>query len=551
MYHILPSTAVLLTWCTLSPALPAWAEPITSSNTVNFEQTVHFVDSEGRDLAVEPGLYRLATSESAALRLLREDDSSVGTVESAPLELSEPMQASMALSITDTSNSDQLHILLALTEKTARHAVGSLSGARSRATGLLPAGLGLPYDPSMQKQMSILPPDPPIVLDPTDSYAGVFFSFTWKLAQATPVGTQDDFKICVFEATSYCGSPTSVVFPPPGAPLVTGKLYQPDPAIINSKIPGRIVKWSIATCRTMLPTPTKSLTPTQPLPSMCSRFSVPRTFTWLLHAPRLLSTSSLAPPPGTTLPVPGTQGSSQTALYYRFTWGSVIGAERYFFCLYDGPPEMCTTTQSASLAANPIVLAKGGTEHVIQVDLPQFRGLKTVRWTVAACTSRLTGEASCVWDTVGLPVSIQNRLLPPVLQPAQQAANFEMRMTWTLQEVGNIRRIKVCAVRAPVPIAPDLDAKEVIKKVTDTLNAVTSGSLCEQPGKNIMLNPVRSPMTVSCLLKQPFPSIGHNTMTAFGFSVGACNEDNQCAFPQFFAVAVSIGSQVGSDARCD
>lgn len=416
----------------------------------------------------------------------------------------------------------------------------------------LPPGLYFQLDPRTQDlkqlQSGIKPLQAPILSAPMEGEAinapnnmPAVLTFRWTLPATS--GLAESYRVCVFEATKTCEQPGSELYTVAGSVLE----FTPAPGLPAAKFLGKTLKWSVSACR-LAPVQQQpaapGIAPMTKLPLQCGP-SGTRTLLWPLPSP---TRAGISRSPGSEPAVP----------QYTFYWTAVAGAKAYLFCLYAGSPDECgirTTLQNS----DPLIVDKGGTEYVIDYDLPQFRG-KTVRWRVAACThfrvedlptSPLPDEFRCTYQQGpgGFEsVRIENPLLPPVLNPVQAVnapANVQplVRMSWSLPRQQDVRSVKVCVLtaRGPggTPVRPEDRA---------TMLSHTTAYSCEQ--RNVLQNPLRPRNTVACTFVRPHLDTGDPNLTVFGFAVAACNEFNQCWYSPLAQVRDQF-RPFGPIARCD
>jgi len=101
--------------------------------TITLDRAIHVSGSDGRDLVVGPGAYRVESHE-AHLRLTPADGKESVLVQAAPTAHEETVSSPIAMVITEEGNDDQAHLVLFLPEHRGLEAVGSISGITSRGT---------------------------------------------------------------------------------------------------------------------------------------------------------------------------------------------------------------------------------------------------------------------------------------------------------------------------------------------------------------------------------------------------------------------------------
>jgi len=113
------------------PIAMAWAEQ--PSPTITLDRPLHFTGTDGQDLVVGPGGYRVEAQETD-LRLTPVEGKESLLIESAAAQHQESVTAPVAMVVAEEGNDDQVHLVLLLPEAKRLEAVGSLSGMASRGT---------------------------------------------------------------------------------------------------------------------------------------------------------------------------------------------------------------------------------------------------------------------------------------------------------------------------------------------------------------------------------------------------------------------------------
>lgn len=130
-------------------AIPAISNPAT----VSLDKPLHFVGTDGSDVLVAPGTYAVEATESR-LRLVPREGKEPLVIQAQVATHHETVSSPLALSIPVTADAHLL--LLALPGGNVLHAVGSVSGVRTRGgvgvpdfIGGLPGGISWPNRPGL------------------------------------------------------------------------------------------------------------------------------------------------------------------------------------------------------------------------------------------------------------------------------------------------------------------------------------------------------------------------------------------------------------------
>lgn len=107
------------------------------ASTITLDRAMHFSRSDGQDLVVAPGAYRVEAHETQ-LRLTPEDrptdEKGSLLIQASSTAHEETVSVPIAMVVTEEGNDDQVHLVLLLPENTGWEAIGSMSGVTSRAT---------------------------------------------------------------------------------------------------------------------------------------------------------------------------------------------------------------------------------------------------------------------------------------------------------------------------------------------------------------------------------------------------------------------------------
>lgn len=114
-------------------------DPPVSQVTITFDHPLHFMSAEGEDTLIGTGVYEIEPVLDLQLSLAREGQATV-LLPTNPGTHSETIQQPMALLIQGESNDEQ-HLVLMTPDGKRFDAPGSLSGMKSRGTGMT---VGLP-----------------------------------------------------------------------------------------------------------------------------------------------------------------------------------------------------------------------------------------------------------------------------------------------------------------------------------------------------------------------------------------------------------------------
>ncbi len=107
------------------------------TSMIVLDRTLHFTGSDGQDLLVAPGSYRVETQESQ-LRLTPAEGKDALVVTALPAQHEESVESPVAMVVIEEGSDDQAHIVLLLPGTTALEALGTISGVSTRAAGFSP-----------------------------------------------------------------------------------------------------------------------------------------------------------------------------------------------------------------------------------------------------------------------------------------------------------------------------------------------------------------------------------------------------------------------------
>jgi len=112
--------------------------PPPNPSRISLDKSVHFAAPDGSDVVVPPGAYQVDHNQETTLRLVpvQGDPSHAIVIQALALQHDEQFAASLALSIP--YKEDEHHVVLLMPEGNALDAAGSYSGARTRASAVLP-----------------------------------------------------------------------------------------------------------------------------------------------------------------------------------------------------------------------------------------------------------------------------------------------------------------------------------------------------------------------------------------------------------------------------
>ena len=126
---------MLVAACSTVTAPPG---PPPDPSRISLDKPVHFSGPDGSDVLAPAGTYHVHQAEDTTLRLVEAGGGQRKALEiqALPTQHEESFAAPLALSVRHTE--DEHHVLLLMQEGKALDAVGSYSGARTRATSVLP-----------------------------------------------------------------------------------------------------------------------------------------------------------------------------------------------------------------------------------------------------------------------------------------------------------------------------------------------------------------------------------------------------------------------------
>ncbi len=121
------SASVLFTFVPFADAEEIPSVPIT------LKRSIHFIASDGNDVVVPAGTYRIEQAAEGQLRLLADSSQQTIAIQATATTHKESVSSPLALAITEEGQQDELHLVLLLPNGGGFDAVGTFSGTRSRA----------------------------------------------------------------------------------------------------------------------------------------------------------------------------------------------------------------------------------------------------------------------------------------------------------------------------------------------------------------------------------------------------------------------------------
>lgn len=128
-----PYLNVLILMVALALPILAGASTTAVPPTVELPSAIHFTGSDGQDMVVGPGSYRVEAQESQ-LRLTPAEGKDALVVTALPAQHEESVEAPVAMLVVEDGQEDQIHVVLMLPEHKGWDAVGTVSGIAARAT---------------------------------------------------------------------------------------------------------------------------------------------------------------------------------------------------------------------------------------------------------------------------------------------------------------------------------------------------------------------------------------------------------------------------------
>lgn len=398
----------------------------------------------------------------------------------------------------------------------------------------------------LKRQLDARPPGIPALLYPTDGDilkipvnqpARVLFK--WQTGLGAPVTR---YKLCLYEAAQTCEGAGREVYTISG----TAQQFDSFQGLPKSKFMGKSLKWSVAACRDVLILASPG-TPQPTTKEICTTSTTQRLY-WPLAAPGMVG-------------VRQEKSSEPGVPTYTFTWTSIPNARVYLFCLFEGQVSSCID-QTTLPNHNPLIVDKGGPSITINYDLPQFRG-KTVAWTAAACThwkpeqspsSPLPDHLRCTWQrqpNMVRPVEIANPMVAPAYDFSEiKGLRFSpdnpqpIELRWKHARPQDVRSVRLCVLTAQGPGGVAVAQEDRYRNLQGM-----SPAECNQ--RNVIQNPRREAALTSCSFRRPLLFTGSTSSTVFGFAVAACNERNDCAWTDSFAVIHDEVQPIGGPAICE
>lgn len=169
------SLTPLLMFCLLIGACATAPHDSFESAVISLDKPVHFLDAEGTDVVVSPGIYHLAAVESK-IWLIPSEGEEAPLLEAQAVSHEESVTAPRALTISE--GEDDHHLVLLLPEGKGLDAAGASSGMRSRATRTGP----------MLTIQTITTISPQVIVNPSTTLGGTTVMGTVKLGAAVPAG---------------------------------------------------------------------------------------------------------------------------------------------------------------------------------------------------------------------------------------------------------------------------------------------------------------------------------------------------------------------------
>lgn len=169
------SLTPLLMFCLLIGACATAPHDSSESAIISLDKPMHFLDAEGTDMVVSPGIYRLAAVESK-IWLIPSEGEEAPLLEAQAVSHEESVTAPRALTISE--GEDDHHLVLLLPEGKGLDAAGTSSGMRSRATRTSPML-------TIQTATTI---SPQVIVNPSTTLGGTTVMGMVKLGAAVPAG---------------------------------------------------------------------------------------------------------------------------------------------------------------------------------------------------------------------------------------------------------------------------------------------------------------------------------------------------------------------------
>jgi hypothetical protein len=356
----------------------AMAQERPSETKVIFETTRHFLASEGGDIVVPPGTYRVEQGAESRLHLRPAEGQEPLIIQAEKTSHDEELTTAVALTVKGEGGDE--HLLLLLPDKTGLVATGSSSEVRTRGAAIQLLAPKVPSLVTMLPQARVLCPAPalaggpqtpftllaiPALVTPGSPYTisgpdGL--TFTWKPAQGAQC-----YKLCLQGVGLKCDQPGAALYP-----SILGTSYTLPPGHgVPSRFQGTRFYWTVASCTT----------------DGCGDFAHVNALAWYFPA-----TGPPSAAPGLVSPADNVLVSYQSG---TFVWSSVADAMSYKLCITE-PGVACGTGTSqewwvSPSGTNTVTTTQAFPDRFVQRALSNDAIRATLTWSVAACKGQGPG----------------------------------------------------------------------------------------------------------------------------------------------------------------